>query len=159
MAVLIMDSSILRRFQLFVIAALLITITGCSGKSGVRNSQNESTAFDDLRDQVRASISEQGRQHDALAIVEKFETGLSSLLRNREQREIQFLTLYANYDAPRTEIDAFLRETEQLIQRDQKHILRQRNDLIALTTADEWALIANAREDVMSHAFESIQSK
>jgi hypothetical protein len=154
-----MGSTTSRGFQFLIIAALLIAIAGCSGKSGVRSAQSETSAFDDLRAQVRAVISEQERQHEALAIVEKFEAGLSSLLRNRQQREIQFLKLHANYDTPRAEFDAFLRETGQRIRRDQENILRQRSDLIALTTPQEWSLIASAREDVQEHTFENIQSR
>jgi hypothetical protein len=154
-----MGSSILRRFQFLIFAALLIAIAGCSGKSDVRNSPIESSAFDDLRAQVRESISGRRRQRKALAIVDEFEAGLSSLLRNRGQREVQFLELHANYDTPRAEFDVFLRESAQLIQRDQEHILRQRNDLIALTTPEEWALIAGVREDLMNRAFQSIESK
>jgi hypothetical protein len=73
--------------------------------------------------------------------------------RNRRARQ-----LHSNYDTTRAEFEEFYAQIYNEIQANQQMVTKRQHALIAVTTADEWTQISDARTEAMSAAIAIIQA-
>ena len=146
------------RFQFSLMFLLLISIASCTGKSDVRPESVEDDALSELRAEIRSAISDPEREARAIAIVDEFAMELASLKQTKMDRQIRFKKLNANYDTTRAEFDAFVRESNDSIYKNQQRVVKQREAFVAITSSEEWLQILNARFKVIDSTFESVQS-
>ena len=146
------------RHLIAILSLLAMAIAGCAGKSNVSLVELENQAFDDLRTEVRSAINDEEREVKAISIVEELAEELKSLRRERTERRENSRKLHTNYDTTRAEFDAFLNSSNVEIRLNQQRILKIRGDFVAITTAEEWTQIFDARTKAINAAIESIQS-
>ena len=117
----------------------------------------QAEAFDDLRIAIRESVSDDGRQIEALAVVDALESDVESLTRLLVGRREAMRELNADYDATRDDFNRFMRESEARILNSKRLALERRQDLLATLKAEEWASLTRAETRAMKSIARSVR--
>jgi predicted nucleic acid-binding Zn-ribbon protein len=118
----------------------------------------QAEASADLRAAVEGAIDDPGRETDALALLEQFESDVATLRESMIERRAELRRLNADYDTTREELSTYAATMESRIQDNRRRILEARGRLVAATTADEWDAITKADTKAMKTIARSMQS-
>ena len=148
-----------RNPRLILLSFFLTTLlTACGGKEPVAPADVQAEASADLRAAVEGAIDDPGRETDALALLEQFESDVATLRESMIERRAELRRLNADYDTTREELSTYAATMESRIQDNRRRILEARGRLVAATTADEWDAITKADTKAMKTIARSMQS-
>lgn len=141
-----------------IIAAATLLVSGCGGKTSLSQDEIVASAFDDLRVQVARVIDDDGREATALALVDRLERDYEALSDSVVARRTRVRALSADYDATREALVALTDQLETAMREARNTVATTHRELIAATTAEEWASIAKADTKTMKAAITALQS-
>lgn len=141
-----------------LLTVIVTTLAGCGGKDAIAPVDVQAQAFEDLRTEIRAAIDDPVRAEEAIRLVDALVTdfedlGLKFAERNRYARQ-----LHSNYDTTRDEFVEFIDQMYSELQARQQAVTKRQHALIAITSAEEWNQISDARSEAISAAIASIQA-
>ncbi len=141
-----------------LITVSLFIAVSCTGKKSVSPVDAKRQAFDDLRTEITAVVSDPERTATAIELVDAlsddFETVQESILEGKQKVRV----LNADYDASKADFIAFFEEIEKENQANERLVSELHRKLVRVTTAEEWAQLAKAHSQAMDTAIKSIQS-
>ena len=145
------------RVMTLITVSLFIAVS-CTGKKSVSPVDAKRQAFDDLRTEITAVVSDPERTATAIELVDAlsddFETVQKSILEGKQKVRV----LNADYDASKADFIAFFEEIEKENQANERLVSELHRKLVRVTTAEEWAQLAKAHSQAMDTAIKSIQS-
>ncbi len=145
------------RVMTLITVSLFIAVS-CTGKKSVSPVDAKRQAFDDLRTEITAVVSDPERTATAIELVDAlsddFETVQESILEGKQKVRV----LNADYDASKADFIAFFEEIEKENQANERLVSELHRKLVRVTTAEEWAQLAKAHSQAMDTAIKSIQS-
>jgi hypothetical protein len=141
-----------------LIGATVTIFASCGGKDAIAPADVQAQAFEDLRTEGRAAIDDPEREEKAIRLVDELATDFAALRESISERNQQARQLHSSYDTMRAEFDKFLAQMYGEIQASQQLVTKRQHALIAITTADEWTQISDARTEAMSAAIAYIQA-
>lgn len=131
---------------------------GCAGKEKPSAADLQAQAFEDLRSEIRAVVSDAGRVEQAIAITEELESSFDRLRIHLAERSAKIQELNADYDAPKEDYINLYRRIQKDVERNQSKISNLHRELVEVTTAEEWVGLKKLRNATMEAAVTSIQS-
>jgi len=134
-----------RLFKL-IIATLVLGIAACSGNKGVSPADVHTQVFSELRIAVRDVVIDQERQDAAIEIVDQIESDIQNLHDSLIRKRAELRRLNANYDTTKEELIDFSHAIEREIQENQQRASETHQELIEVTTPDEWSALAKFDE-------------
>ena len=143
---------------LVIVIAITFTFAGCGGKDAVAPVDVEKQAWEDLRNEVRETITSQERESEVIALVDILERDMNTLRGVVDERINRARQLNANYDTTRAEFESFLTKISQQAELQRKNVSQSHAALVSFTTADEWAEISKARTEAMNSTIKSMQA-
>ncbi len=145
------------RVMTLITVSLFIAVS-CTGKKSVSPVDAKRQAFDDLRTEITAVVSDPERTATAIELVDAlsddFETVQESILEGKQKVRV----LNADYDASKADFIAFFEEIEKENQANERLVSELHRKLVRVTTAEEWAQLAKAHSKAMDTAIKSIRS-
>ena len=146
-----------RFIHVLLIGATVTIFAGCGGKEAVAPADVQEQAFEDLRTEIRVAIDDPEREEEAIRLVDALVADFADLRESVSERNQRARQLNSNYDTTRAEFDEFYARIYAEIQANQQMVLKRQHELVAVTTADEWTQISDARTEAMSAAIAFIQ--
>ena len=144
------------------LTALLVTLmimgAGCAGKDKPSPTDVEGQAFNDLRAEIRAVISDTDRAGQAIEITNDLEASFDTLRERLAERSARVKALNADYDALKEDYIALFNDIQKDMEKNQQHISQLHRKLIGVTTAEEWAALKKLKNATLDAALTSIQS-
>ena len=140
-----------------VCIAIASLIVGCA-KDDVAPVDVEKQAFDDLRAEIRETITDPTREAEAIRLVGALEQYLADLRINITARKNRVKELNADYDTSRTDLDAFLAGVDAEVRDNKQRVSETHRALLANVTPEERAAIAKTHTKAMNAAIKTIQS-
>ena len=150
---------IFKRYQpAWLIIAITFAFAGCGGKDAVAPVDVEKQAWEDLRNEVRETITSPERESEVIALVDILERDLSIFRSVVDERINRVRQLNANYDTTRAEFERFLTEISKEAQLQRKRVGQSHAALVSFTTADEWAQVSKASTKAMKSTVKTMQA-
>ena len=137
--------------------AIAILVVAC-GKDDVAPVDVEKQAFEDLRTEIRAAITDPAREAEAIRLVGVLEDDLAALRSSITARKGRARELNANYDTPRAEFEAFLAKIEAEVRDNRQRVSKTHQALRANETPEERSAMAKTHTKAMNAAIQTIQS-
>lgn len=138
-----------------VVTAFLLV--SCGGSEPLSREDQQAEAFLDLRSAVMATVSDDQRRGEVLAIVDLLEKDITDLRALLVQRRTELRELNADYDASQEDFLRFTREMEDRIQNSKRLALERRQELLDALTAEEWDSLAKSETRAMKSIARSVQ--
>jgi hypothetical protein len=126
----------IRKSLLVVLLIGSVGLAACSRGGELPEAAKQAEAFDDLRTEIRAIVSEPERSAEALRLVGTLEQELLAFQEDIRQRRQRMQALNANYDASRADFDAVIRETSERMRENRTRVSGFRQSL-RTTLSDE----------------------
>jgi sarcosine oxidase gamma subunit len=145
-----------RLFRL-TIAIFVLGVAGCSGNKGVSPENVHTQAFADLRIAVRDAVADQEREDTAIEIIGQLESDAQNLHESLTRRRAELRRLHANYDTTKEELIEFSNSTQREMQENQQRAFEAHQELIAVTTPDEWSVLTKAGTKAMKAVTRSLE--
>ena len=127
-------------------------------KDDVTPVDEEKQAFEDLRAEIVAAITDPAREAETIRLVGVLEEDLTILRSSIAERKAAARQLNANYDTTRAEFEAFLARIEAEVRDNRQHVSKTHQALLANVTAEERSAIAKTHTKAMNAAIKTIQS-
>lgn len=137
-----------------VVASLVVAC----GKDDVAPVDVEKQAFEDLRTEIHAAITDAAREAEAIRLVGVLEEDLAALRSSITARKARARELNANYDTPRAEFEAFLAKIEADVRDNRQRVSKTHQALLANATPEERSAVAKTHTKAMNAAIQTIQS-
>ncbi len=137
---------------------LVFFIAGCGGKDAVAPVDIEAQAWEDLRSEVRETISDPEREAEAIKLMDVLAEDVNAFREVLTKRHERVRELNSNYDTNRAEFDAFLKQVNTEIQASQQRVSKTHRSFLAVTTPEEWSQLSKARSKAMTVAINSMQA-
>lgn len=153
-----MPAKIKRQQPVWLLIGIALVVVGCGGKDTVTPVDVETEAWDDLRSEVRETISDPEREAEALKLVDELAGNVTALREILTKRHERARELNTNYDTTRAEFDAFLKQVNSEIQASQQRVSRTHRAFLAVTTPEEWSQLSKVRSKAMATAIKSLQA-
>ena len=129
------------RLRIFAIAAICFGVVGCGSSKAISPEDTQMQAFDDLRASAQEVIADEQRQEAAIEIVNRLETDYQQLVEAMVLRRADVRRLHADYDTTTESLIDFMNSVDRTIQGHQQSVSRTHQELIAITTPEEWSLL------------------
>ena len=129
------------RLRIFAIAAICFGVVGCGSSKAISPEDTQMQAFDDLRASVQEVIANEQRQEAAIEIVNRLEMDYQKLIKAMVLRRADVRRLHADYDTTAESLIDFTNSVDRTIQGHQQSVSRTHQELIAITTPEEWSLL------------------
>ena len=142
----------------WLLIAIALAFAGCGGKDAVTPVDIEKQAWEDLRSEVRETISDPERAAEAIKLVDALAEDLNAFREVLTKRHERVRELNANYDTTRAEFDAFLKQVSTEIQASQQRVSKKHRAFLAVTTPEEWSQLSKVRSKAMTAAVKSMQA-
>jgi len=136
----------MNRMSKLVITTLVLGIAACSGNKGVSPADVHTQVFSELRIAVRDAVIDQERQDAAIVIVDQLESDIGDLHDSLIHKRAELRRLNANYDTTKEELIGFSHSIEREIQENQQRASETHQELIAVTTPEEWSALAKSTQ-------------
>jgi len=150
---------IIKRHQsVWLLIAVVAAFAGCGGKDAVAPVDIEKQAWEDLRSEVRETISDPQREAEAIKLVDALAEDLNAFREVLTKRHERVRELNANYDTTRAEFDAFLKQVSTEIQASQQRVSKKHRAFLAVTTPEEWSQLSKVRSKAMTAAVKFMQA-
>ena len=153
-----MPLTIKRHQPAWLLIAVAAAFTGCGGKDAVTPVDTEKQAWEDLRSEVRETISDPQREAEAIKLVDALAEDLNAFREVLTKRHERVRELNTNYDTTRAEFDAFLKQVSTEIQASQQRVSEKHRAFLAVTTPEEWSQLSKVRSKAMTAAVKSMQA-
>ena len=137
---------------------ITLMFAACAGKDDVAPVDVEKQAFDDLRAEIRETITDPTREAEAIRLVGVLEEDLAALRTSVAARKIHVHELNANYDTSRADFETFLAIIEADVRANQQRVSETHRALFSNVTAEERSAIAKTHTKAMNMAIKTIQS-
>ncbi len=141
-----------------LLLAAAVLIAGCGGKGAVSPQGVVAEAFDDLRAQVAQVVVDAERRDTAIELVDRLERDYGALYDGVQERRTRLRALHANYDATREQLVDLADQLEADVREARRTTGLTHRELMAATTAEEWASIRKANTKTMKAAIAALQS-
>ena len=139
----IRTAAIISQLASCCLAFLVVGISGCSSEPVKTGKEQLQASVIDLRDTLRNTIKDAGRQQQMQAIVDKnaaeMQLGVEELARLRKEE----VRLNANYGASMDEFRQLGDRIQSVRKQDRSLVIHTRTALAQLTTDDEWKQITS----------------
>lgn len=139
---------------------LLITVglTACSRGAVPPEVAKQAEAFEDLRTEIRAIVSDGDRSAEALRLVDTLEQELLAFQRDIRLRRERMQALNADYDAARADLEALAAESGDKMRENRKRISSWRQALRATLSADELQAIERTQTRTIKSVINSLNA-
>ena len=150
----------LRDFFRFILLSLVIALgaAACAGKDKPTPVDVQTEAFNNLRSEVEAIVSDQDRSDQAVKIIDELESAFHDLALHLAARSTKVAALNADYDTTREAIDEVFAEIQKNMVSNQRTVSELHRKLISVTTTGEWLELSKSRDTAMDAAIRSIQA-
>jgi len=150
---------IAKRWQpAWALIGVALAFAGCGGKDAVAPVDVEKQAWEDLRSEVRETISDPEREAEAIKLVDVLAEDVNAFREVLTKRHERVRELNSDYDTTRAEFDAFLKQVNTEIQAGQQRVSRTHRAFLATTTPEEWSELSKVRSKAMTAAIKSMQA-
>ena len=129
---------------------IAFVFAGCGGKDTVAPVDVEKQAWEDLRSEIRETISDPARESDAVELVDKLVEDFSDFREILAKRHKRVRELNASYDTSRVEFDRYLKQVTVEIQASQRRAGKTHRAFLAVTTPEEWSQLSKVRTKAMT---------
>ena len=153
-----MPEIIKRQQPVWLLIVFAFVVAGCGGKDAVAPVDVEKQAWEDLRSEVRETISDPGREAEAIKLVDELAEDVTEFREVLTKRHERVRELNSDYDTTRAQFDAFLKQVNTEIQASQQRVSKTHRAFIAATTPEEWSQISKARTKAMTATIKSMQA-
>ena len=147
----------MNRLHIVTIAAIVLGVAACSAQKSVGPADVRKQAYEDLRTSMRAAIADQEREDAAIEILGQLESDVHDLHESLTRRRAELRRLHVDYDTTREELIAFSYSIEREIQQNQQRASKTHQELIAVTTPEEWDKLTKADTKAMNAITQSLQ--
>jgi hypothetical protein len=135
-----------------------VGLTACSRGGKPPEASKQAEAFDDLRTEIRAIVSDPDRSAEALRLVDTLEQELLTFEQDIRQRRQRMQALNADYDASRADIEALAAESGSRMRDNRKRIASWRQALCATLSDDELEAIERTQTLTIKSAINSLNA-
>ena len=131
---------------------------GCGGKDAVAPVDVEKQAWEDLRSEVRETVSDPARQAEVIHLVDVLAEDVKVFREVMTKRHERVRAMNADYDTTRAAFEAFLKKIDTEIQASQQRVSKTHRAFLAATTPEEWSQISKVRSKAMAATINTIQA-
>lgn len=124
------------RALIVVVVVLSLVLGGCQVFGG-----KPDDPMQELREQVRATVADPGRQDRMLASIERIDGQLEEVAVHFANVMEQKRALFENYDSTREEFEVLLNDGSRERQRLQRSLLEKHIEFKSFLTEEEWDVI------------------
>ena len=141
--------------QLAGLIAILIFLSGCASKPAPSRLDSATTAFADLRLEIRAEISDADRQRKLIELVDELESIMASAVADQRTTDQQIRELNRDFYATQEDFAAIFDTLNETKKQRRQRLVEISASARALTTDREWKRLNRVRMSSLGSALEA----
>ncbi len=142
----------------WLLIGIALVFAGCGGKDAVAPVDVEKQAWDDLRGEIRETVTDSARQAEVMQLVDVLVGDVKAFREVMSKRHERIRAMNADYDTTRAEFETFLKQINAEIQASQRRVSKTHRAFLAATTPVEWSQISKVRTKAMAATINTIQA-
>jgi len=141
----------------FLYLSIGMVAAACAGKDKPSPADVQTEAFNNLRAEVEAIVSDQDRSDQAVEIINELESVFHDMAVHLVERSTRAAALNADYDTSREDIEEAYAVIQEDVVSNQRRVSEIHRQLVIVTTPEEWVELSKSRDAAMDAAIQSIQ--